>query len=289
MFASLAVAGAFLLRMAFDSLWVDRLAYVWFFLALLVVVRCASIGPQIFVLVASVLVGDWFFVTPRGSMAITSSVDQINTGIFIGVSALVMLFSARARWRVGAELAARDKIAGILECTSDAVCTVDGNWQVSYFNQRASQMAGMKVSEVLGCSLWALWPQLVGSRFEQEYRRVMEQREAVHFEEYYVPRDQWIEVHACGYEDGIAIFFRDVTNRKRAEAERERLLKDLQTATAEVKTLSGLLPICAQCKKIRDDRGYWNQIEAFIGARSNAKFSHGICPDCIVRLYPTLE
>ena len=275
--------------MAFDSLWGDRLAYVWFFLAVLVTARFASVGPQMFALIIGLLVGDWFFVAPRESLAITGTVDQINTGIFIGVSGLVMLFSARARGLVRVELAARDKIAGILECTSDAVCTVDGKWQVTYFNQRASEMAGMKVSEVLGCSLWALWPQLVGSRFEQEYRRVKERKEPAHFEEHYLPRDQWIEVHACAYEDGIAIFFRDVTSRKRAEAERERLLKELQAATTEVKTLSGLLPICAQCKKIRDDRGYWNQIEAFIGARSNAKFSHGICPDCIVRLYPALQ
>src|SRR5207245_619859 len=57
-------------------------------------------------------------------------------------------------------------------------------------------------------------------------------------------------------------------------------------ALADVKVLSGLLPICASCKKIRDDRGYWNQLEQYIGERSQAAFSHGICPDCVNRLYP---
>ena len=76
------------------------------------------------------------------------------------------------------------------------------------------------------------------------------------------------------------------SRRRRAEEERERLIKRLQETLAEVKTLSGMLPICANCKKIRDDKGYWNQIEAYIGDHSEAEFSHGICPDCAKKLYP---
>jgi K+-sensing histidine kinase KdpD len=170
--AGLALVGALFLRMVFDSLWGDRLAYAWFFLAVLVVTRFAGVGPQIFTVVGGALAGDFFFLQPRGSWQIAAGVDQINTAVYFGVSALVLFVSAR---------------------------------------------------------------------------------------------------------------------EKRHEAERERLIKELQAAMAEVKTLSGLLPICAQCKKIRDDRGYWNQIETFIGARSKARFSHGICPDCIVQLYPGLH
>ena len=59
-------------------------------------------------------------------------------------------------------------------------------------------------------------------------------------------------------------------------------------AQEEVKTLSGFLPICAQCKKIRDDEGLWNRIEGYIQERSDAKFSHGICPDCAREMYPEL-
>jgi hypothetical protein len=66
------------------------------------------------------------------------------------------------------------------------------------------------------------------------------------------------------------------------------LIRELQEALSKVKTLSGLLPICASCKKIRDDKGYWNQIETYIGAHSEAEFSHGICPDCLIKLYPGL-
>jgi DNA-binding NarL/FixJ family response regulator len=74
--------------------------------------------------------------------------------------------------------------------------------------------------------------------------------------------------------------------RKAAEAEREELISKLQDALAKIKSLQGLLPICASCKKIRDDKGYWNQIESYISAHSEAEFSHGICPDCLERLYP---
>jgi transcriptional regulator with GAF, ATPase, and Fis domain len=76
--------------------------------------------------------------------------------------------------------------------------------------------------------------------------------------------------------------------RKRVGEERERLILQLQDALAEVKQLSGLLPICASCKKIRDDKGYWNQIEEYIRDRSEAEFSHSICPDCMKKLYPDL-
>lgn len=79
---------------------------------------------------------------------------------------------------------------------------------------------------------------------------------------------------------------RDITERRRHEAERERLVEELREALANVKTLRGLLPICASCKKIRDDGGYWSQIETYLHAHSEAEFSHGICPECAKQLYP---
>jgi len=78
---------------------------------------------------------------------------------------------------------------------------------------------------------------------------------------------------------------RDITKRKTAEQERERLIVELQTALAKVKLLSGFIPICASCKKIRNDAGYWQQIEVYIRDHSEAEFSHGICPDCGKKLY----
>lgn len=79
---------------------------------------------------------------------------------------------------------------------------------------------------------------------------------------------------------------RDITERKRAEEERERFILELSNAMSKIKTLSGMLPICSSCKKIRDDKGYWNQIESYIMHHSEAEFSHSICPECAKKLYP---
>ncbi len=77
-----------------------------------------------------------------------------------------------------------------------------------------------------------------------------------------------------------------IAEREMAQQERENLILDLQEALFEVKTLSGLLPLCASCKKVRDDNGYWRQLEAYIQDHSEAEVSHGICPDCAKELYP---
>ncbi len=84
----------------------------------------------------------------------------------------------------------------------------------------------------------------------------------------------------------ILSHFRDISERKQAEAEREKLIVELREAFQKIKTLSGLLPICAGCKKIRNDQGYWQQIESFIGERSEAEFTHGLCPECLEKFYP---
>ncbi len=82
---------------------------------------------------------------------------------------------------------------------------------------------------------------------------------------------------------------RNVTERIQAEAEKERLIVELQNALKEIKTLSGLLPICSHCKKIRDDQGYWNSIESYIHEHSDAEFSHGICQECAKKYYPDMD
>lgn len=87
---------------------------------------------------------------------------------------------------------------------------------------------------------------------------------------------------------GIVLVFRDISLQRRSEKEKDSLIADLKEAMSRVKKLSGLLPICASCKNIRDDRGYWNQIEAYIRDNSEAEFSHSICPDCAKKLYPGL-
>jgi PAS domain S-box-containing protein len=82
---------------------------------------------------------------------------------------------------------------------------------------------------------------------------------------------------------------RDITERKRLEAEREDLIHELTRALADVRQLSGMLPICSQCKKVRDDQGYWSQIETYLSERTEATFTHGVCPDCARRFREDMQ
>lgn len=75
----------------------------------------------------------------------------------------------------------------------------------------------------------------------------------------------------------------------RAEHRQRVLQQRVDEAVAQVKTLRGMLPICARCKKIRDDSGYWQQVEEYVHSRSEAEFSHGICPECMKELYPDFK
>lgn len=88
---------------------------------------------------------------------------------------------------------------------------------------------------------------------------------------------------------GAMASFVDITRRKQSEMEREDLIRKLQNALAKIKTLRGLVPICASCKKIRDDQGFWHQVEVYVRDHSEANFSHSICPACAKELYPELD
>ena len=95
-------------------------------------------------------------------------------------------------------------------------------------------------------------------------------------------------ISGAATKDMLLTSFVDVTERKQAEAEREKLIADLRRALQEIKTLQGLLPICSECKKVRDDKGFWQQVDHYIGEHSEIRFSHGMCPDCVRRLYPDI-
>ncbi len=91
--------------------------------------------------------------------------------------------------------------------------------------------------------------------------------------------------NGINYADGV---FSEITDRKEAEKERETLIQRLHRALSQVKTLQGLLPICASCNKIKDDKGSWERIEIYIRNHTDAKFSHSICPECARKLYPEI-
>jgi hypothetical protein len=87
---------------------------------------------------------------------------------------------------------------------------------------------------------------------------------------------------------GVALIAPIFVSLRRSQEEQQQLIGELREAMSQVQTLKGFLPICASCKKIRDDDGYWTQIETYIRDHSEAEFSHGLCPDCARTLYPDL-
>ena len=119
----------------------------------------------------------------------------------------------------------------------------------------------------------------------EQNRRVKSGEQAVGFENRYRCQDgsyKWLLWNATADLDEQVIFSvaRDITRRKQAEDDRERLVVELRTALTEVRQLEAILPICAYCKKIRDDDNYWQSVETYISHHTKAQFSHGICPAC---------
>ena len=122
----------------------------------------------------------------------------------------------------------------------------------------------------------------------RQNRDVRDGGQARLFENRYLCRDgsyRWLLWNAAPDRGREMIYSvaRDITERKRADEEREVLLRELQAALAEVKTLRGFLPICSYCKSIRDDQNYWRSVEDYLSTHTNTSFSHGICPACYAR------
>jgi hypothetical protein len=121
------------------------------------------------------------------------------------------------------------------------------------------------------------------------FRQVLDIHVAVHFEYLSPLLDRWFEIHAHPAQNsGLTVYLRDVSDRKSMELSLRDTLAERNAALERVRLLSGLLPICAACKKIQDDEGNWQQIESYISRHSQAKFSHGMCPDCGKQYYGEL-
>jgi PAS domain S-box-containing protein len=151
-------------------------------------------------------------------------------------------------------------------------------------------------AEVLGKDDFDLFPKEIADKFIADDQSVIQTgKPVIEREEYVIDGEgqkHFLLTTKLPFRDeqnqiiGLIGIGRDITKRKMVEEERERLIKELQDAVADIKVLSGLVPICSSCKKIRDDKGYWTQLEGYIQAHSQAKFSHGVCPDCMKKLYP---
>jgi PAS domain S-box-containing protein len=176
-----------------------------------------------------------------------------------------------------------------------AIYYIQSDGRILNVNIHAAGMLGYTVEELSGSFVWDIDPDAHPDTFDDGWRKLVAAGVAL-FEVSHIRKDGHrvpVEVTSKLLEYGgrqfLICFAQDITKRKQAENEREKLLKELRKALENVKALSGLLPICASCKKIRDDKGYWNQIEHYIHTHSEAEFSHGLCPDCVIELYPDCD
>jgi PAS domain S-box-containing protein len=186
------------------------------------------------------------------------------------------------------------RLAAIVESSDDAIIgkTLDGI--VVSWNRGAERLFGYAAEEVLGRPITVLIPPDHSDEEPKNIERLRRGERIEHFETVRRRKDgEEIDVSLTispikdetGKIIGISKIARDITERQRAKAERERLLSELVDALTQVKTLHGLLPICASCKNIRTDEGYWQSIETYILQHTEASFTHGICPACMEKLY----
>ena len=215
----------------------------------------------------------------------------------------VIEYSIDITERKNMEMALRDsemRFRSVAQSAKDAIISADKKGIIVFWNQAAKQMFGYDKAEVIGRPLKILMPEGFRKAHQEGLEKHQHNSESLVIGQTIEVKGLTkagiefpIELSVSSWKAGEDFFYtgiiRDISDRKHIERERDQLIQSLQESLAKVKTLSGLLPICASCKKIRDDRGYWNQIETYIQEHSEAAFSHGICPQCINKLYPGLS
>jgi PAS domain S-box-containing protein len=126
--------------------------------------------------------------------------------------------------------AAKNRISNILESITDAFFTLDKDWKFTYINPQALEILRVTKEEIIGNNVWNFFSNAVGMKYYREYHKAVSEQISVEFEEFYPPLDIWTEVHAYPNQDGLAVYFQDITARKRAEAERLNLSRALEVA-----------------------------------------------------------
>jgi len=196
--------------------------------------------------------------------------------------------------------AERDKIKQYLDIAGVILLIIGADEKIELINKKGCEVLGCKEEEIIGKN-W--FDSFIPASIREEMRRIFAQiisGEVIPHAYVENPvltkegKERLIAWHNTLIRDerGNVVASlssgEDITEKRQIEKEREALIEKLEKALSQVKVLSGLLPICASCKKIRNDQGYWIQIETYLRDHSEAEFSHGLCPECKERLYPEL-
>jgi two-component system, cell cycle sensor histidine kinase and response regulator CckA len=233
--------------------WVGPLVFLFFYPALGVSAMLAGLGPGLVTIALSLLAVSWWFYSPgtlgvSGPEAVRMLVFAVVGTGFTGLAELLRRarMAAEAHAAESARLAElaetaslqaeeeaaraeeetlradeeRARTVAILEGMTDGFMAFDRSWRITYFNQEAARVlpaTGVDVGDLAGKVLWEVWPHLVGTRLEREYRRAMDEQVPTHLEHYSEGRHTWLELHLHPSPEGLGLFFRDIGERKQAE------------------------------------------------------------------------
>lgn len=195
--------------------------------------------------------------------------------------------SRRARTRAEA---AMQHLAAIVESSEDAIYGKNLDSIIVSWNSAAEKIFGYRAEEIIGRSIALLFPLDRRDELLDDMASIrrgeligFHETERLRKDGKIIPVSMTLSPvkNSEGKIIGASGIARDITVQKRAEEERHQLIRKLSETLRQVKTLTGLLPICSSCKRIRDDKGYWQQVETYISSHSNASFTHGICPECV--------
>jgi PAS domain S-box-containing protein len=280
---------AFTCRLLLDPLLQDHSPLLLFALAVAIAAIRGGVGPGVF----ATALGSWaalYFFPPMGTFFWlapeyrATAVFQLATFFIAGVVlSWVGGELRRLRWQAVELAQERNEI---LESITDGFEALDNEGRFVYLNDSARQLLKHPAHDVIGKTIWEAIPDFLGTPVEATLRAVLQKRSAAHFEHFVERCNRWFEFHVHpAAKGGLTLYFSDISDRKVAELRLRETLAERDAALENVRVLSGLLPICAGCKKIRDNTGDWQQMESYISQHSDAVFSHGMCPDCARRYY----
>lgn len=179
----------------------------------------------------------------------------------------------------------------MIEQSRDGIVILRPDGSIYETNRQYAEMLGYTLEEVYKLSIWD-WDAIYEKDELLELLKKVDEKGA-HFTTKHKRKDGTIidiELSNNGVTyGGLKLIFcvcRDVTRRNQEAEEQAALIKELKTAISEIKTLQEIIPICSYCKKIRDDKGYWEQLETYIHEHAGTRFSHGLCPECAHKHYP---
>lgn len=184
----------------------------------------------------------------------------------------------------------------IVDNTPAPIYLKDSDGRYLLINKRYEALAHITLKDIIGKTDFDIFPEEIASLFRSQDEQVIQNGAPIEFEETITLPDREFTfitskfpLHENGNIHAVGGFCTDISERKKIEDEKACLINKLQKTVDEVKTLRGIIPICAFCKKIRDDKGYWTQVETYLKEHTDAGISHGYCPECIKENYPELE